>query len=739
MTPDGKLALDGPWQAAIADEGLRRRWLDLDDDTAGTGTDDPSAAWHEVHVPGHWRSHDAFSATDGPLLYRHRFETAGPGSGVEDRRWWLTLDGVFYQGDVWLDEAYLGDTEGYFFPHSFEVTGQITARREHLLGVEVACPPPANKAKKRAITGVFQHWDCLDPQWNPGGLWRPVQLHATGPVALRDLRVICRDATAERATLELSAALDTRVATTATVRTTVAGADLTRTHPLAAGENRVSWTITVADPPLWWPRALGEQPLVDVDVAVEAPQDPTRDGSPHQLSDRRRVRTGLRRVALRNWIWSVNGERIFVKGANQGPIRMALGEASPEDFSRDVRLALDAGLDLLRVHAHISRPELYQAADEAGLLLWQDFPLQWGYHRSIRRQAVRQAAKAVDLLGHHPSIALWCGHNEPLPLDVEPGTGADPRVVVAFARGQALPSWNRTVLDRAVKSALRAADPSRPVIAHSGALPHPPQLDGTDTHLYFGWYHGEERQIGALARAMPRLVRFVSEFGAQAVPSSDEFCEPQRWPDLDWDRLAARHALQKSQFDRYVPPERHATFASWRDATQAYQATVVRRHIEALRRLKYRPAGGFAQFCFADGFPGVTWSVLDHERVPKAGLQALADACQPVIVVADRLPPEVRHGDALALDVHVVSDLREPLEDAVVAARLSWDGEVEEWTWSGAVGADACVRVGTVSFVVPSGEGDLTLELTFTAPGHRASNSYAARRTGVWGARATGR
>ena len=90
----------------------------------------------------------------------------------------------------------------------------------------------------------------------------------------------------------------------------------------------------------------------------------------------------------------------------------------------------------------------------------------------------------------------------------------------------------------------------------------------------------------------PRMVRlFVSEFGAQAVPATADFCEPERWPDLDWARLGHNHALQKTLFDRHVPPADYATFDEWRAATQAYQATVVRRHIETLRRLKYRPDG----------------------------------------------------------------------------------------------------------------------------------------------------
>ena len=39
-----------------------------------------------------------------------------------------------------------------------------------------------------------------------------------------------------------------------------------------------------------------------------------------------------------------------------------------------------------------------------------------------------------------------------------------------------------------------------------------------------------------------------------------------------------------------------------------------------------------------------------------------------MIVVADRLPETVRPGDELALDVHVVSDLRTPIEGAEVEA-----------------------------------------------------------------------
>src|SRR5690606_36442084 len=126
-----------------------------------------------------------------------------------------------------------------------------------------------------------------------------------------------------------------------------------------------------------------------------------------------------------------------------------------------------------------------------------------------------------------------------------------------------------------------------------------------------------------------------------------DFMEPERWPDLDWDRLVHNHALQKRLLDCYVPPERCASFDEWRQATQEYQAVVIRHHVEALRRLKYRPTGGFLHFCLADGMPAVTWLVLDHERRPKLGYEALRAACAPVIVVADRLPDHLHPGEPL--------------------------------------------------------------------------------------------
>jgi hypothetical protein len=113
--------------------------------------------------------------------------------------------------------------------------------------------------------------------------------------------------------------------------------------------------------------------------------------------------------------------------------------------------------------------------------------------------------------------------------------------------------------------------------------------------------------------------------------------------------------------------------------------------------------------------------------VPKRGYEALAAACAPVVVVADRPASSYQPGERIALDVHVVNDLRQPLGGARLQARLSWaDGE-RTWLFEGDAGADSCERIGTVDATVPEGVSDgtmIALDLELTWPSGKAQNRY---------------
>jgi beta-mannosidase len=251
--------LSGVWRVQAADEDLRREFHEH-------GFDD--TAWVSTAVPGHWRSAPGLEDSDGPVLYRRAFDD--PGVVREDGRRWLHVDGLFSQGDVWLDGAYVGDTEGYFVPHAFEVTDLLGERGEHVLAIEASCSPVDEAEPKRSLTGAYQSSDHMRPGANPGGLWRPVRIVETGPITIRHGRVLCQDANDERAILAVRLVLDTVAARPARIHTVVAGVHHDLEQPLAAGENRVEWTVTVPDPVLWWPHSLGGQAQHDVRVEVYA-------------------------------------------------------------------------------------------------------------------------------------------------------------------------------------------------------------------------------------------------------------------------------------------------------------------------------------------------------------------------------------------------------------------------------------------------------------------------------------
>ncbi len=95
-----------------------------------------------------------------------------------------------------------------------------------------------------------------------------------------------------------------------------------------------------------------------------------------------------------------------------------------------------------------------------------------------------------------------------------------------------------------------------------------------------------------------------------------------------------------------------------------------------------------------------------------------------MLVVADPLPADVAPGDRIDLDVHVVSDRRDPIDFAVVDAVASWRGGRQRWRFGGPVPADDVVKVGRIRLEVPNAHGRSRFELTLTAGDITSHNRY---------------
>ena len=688
-------------------------------------------------MPGHWGQTAAFAEEDGPIMFRRRFRAEAPEPG---QRAWLRFDGVMSDAEVWLDGHHLGDIQVYFAGHGFDITEQLRAGtdladNEHVVAVEVSCAS-ADNGPKHSLSGSLQTGP-LAPPGSPGGIWQGVRIETTGPVAIKDSRLLCLRADENEAELQFRVVIDAAGAGRVRIDTSIVGPDGSTAggvavHDVASGENQLEWTSTIENPALWWPASLGDQPRYDVGIALRAagpeldddhdnpsvdgaePSEET-DGSRLTLSDRRHWRTGLRSVEVDDLTWKVNGHRIFVKGIAVGPHHRFLSSVEPKQFVDDVRAVRDAGLDLIRVHGHVTRQEFYEAADDLGVLIWQDLPLVGTYTTGARSVARSAARAAVDTYGHHPSIAVWCGHDEPNgpPLPT-PGTSQDPIAGIGRRLGRhLLPSWNRSVLDPLIRRELRSADPSRPVITRSGNLPNPIDFTGSDSHLWLGWRTGRPEDLSDLIKKWPRLGTFVGAIGAQSAAVKPWASDEPNW-----------QTAERGSFDRYIPRGAYADGESWALASQAYQADVIRAQIETVRRLKYNPTGGFCVVALFDAEISGGFGVLDAGRHPKPAFDILTDACRPVVVIADAPPTIVTPGQRLSLAVHAVSDLPSALGSVRVSARARLDGWSATRKWQGRLDADSCAFIGDLVFDVPDLTGALVIDLELEADDRLATNRY---------------
>ena len=229
-------------------------------------------------------------------------------------------------------------------------------------------------------------------------------------------------------------------------------------QPFAAGENQVEWTSTSTTP-----RCGGRAPS----ASSRSTTSPSRCRSTSEVSDRGPAH-GLRQVDVGAGL--LGQRRADLPQGRQLAARR--GRATGRRHRRRsaaTSVAASRPRPVPRPRPH-RRPESYDAADELGMLLWQDFPLQWGYARTFRAQA-STGPRGVDPLAHHPSIALWCAHDDPgaTELDGEPTRCPSVRRRSRPATADVEPQRARPLGEAGV----READPSRHVVAHSGVAPPP--------------------------------------------------------------------------------------------------------------------------------------------------------------------------------------------------------------------------------------------------------------------------
>src|SRR5262249_14982903 len=247
-------------------------------------------------------------------------------------------------------------------------------------------------------------------------------------------------------------------------------------------------------------------------------------------------------------------------------------------------------INAVRVHAHIEAQAFYQLCDEAGILVWQDFLLQWGYtdDEAFITEAERQARDMIALLYNHPSIIAWSLHNEP-PWDAS---------WMQYKYPDYTPTHNRS-LDNTLAERLSDADATRRLHPYSATSEHP----------WYGWYSGSWQDYGKPAREP-----LITEFGAQALPDLTSlrkiFSEEELWPESkeDWEKWEYHNFQKHETFDIAKVPQGQ-NIQEFIANTQHYQAHLLKYAAESYRRQKFHPVTSIFQFMFVEDWPSINWEL----------------------------------------------------------------------------------------------------------------------------------
>jgi len=566
--------------------------------------------------------------------------------------YFLEFHGVDYIADIWINNKYIGNHEGYFQIFDFDITKFLKDGKNNVI-VRVNSPlenyPENFSLHKTLLKGVFSHhdtrpggaWDPIGQDRNSGGIYGDIYLKAYKKYKFEKLK-ITPTIDGENANIEISfflKGLDKKAKSNffdfengfETSKNKKAKIEISPYNFSGKSyqfdkkiyidkENHLN--IILKNPKLWQTYDRGFPFLYKLTIKL----DDTKIEEVFGIRSIKKDEKG---------IFYLNGKPLFLKGTNYISSQY-LSEMDESAFRKDLNLMKDANINTIRVHAHIEPKIFYKLCDEMGFLVWQDYNLQWGYveDKNFNQKALNQAKDMVDQLYNHPSVFLFCIHNEP-PWD-------SPWMKWKYPDYN--PNQNK-VLDDMLYLVLTKYDRYHMFKKVSSNIEHP----------WYGWYSKKYTDYAKPSRAM-----IVSEFGAQALPDYKSLVKI-----VSVDYIFPKNnkkALKVWKYHNFQPDwtkkngiKMGKNIYEFIKNSQSYQKNLIKFAAEMLRIQKYKNVSAIYQFMFNEGWPSINWGIVDYYRNPKPGYFALKKAYEPVLPIAKF--------DGEKVEIYVVNDKLERFKD----------------------------------------------------------------------------
>lgn len=555
----------------------------------------------KIKVPVNWFLEGYDYA--GQAEYQRRFNI----KKIQDRKYYIVFKGVDYFTDVFINNKFVGKHEGYFQRFRFDVT-EFIKNGNNEIKVLVNSPKEDEVIwpdKKILIKGIFNHHDARPGSWdkktgqdkNTGGIWNSVYIEEVEKIEIEYVKItpILKEDGIWVVNSELFVNNYTGQIVESQFDIIISpynfkGKSFNKKEKifLKQGLNKINLFIELDSPQLWWTWDIGKPNLYKFIYKVKT--DICKDVFTEICGIREFKKS-------KDNFWYLNNKRLFLRGSNIIPTQW-LSEYTNEKIKKDIKLIKEANLNIIRVHAHVNREEFYKETDKQGIMVWQDFALQWSYDTSDKftNNAVSQIKDMVHLLYNRTSIVIWCCHNEP--------------------------SVNEKQLDPILEKKVREED----------AVRHIERASTFSQHYYPGWYYDYSPQNLYFDMLKVKKSFVISEYGAQALPCLSTlkkmFNEKELFPPN----------IEKWQYHDFQPEftfniakiKMGNSIEEFIENSQNYQAKIIKELTEFYRLCRYENINGILHFMFVECWPSITWAVVDYYRNPKKGYFALKEAMQPV-------------------------------------------------------------------------------------------------------------
>lgn len=388
------------WQFLRADEPKARS--PAFDSTNWETVTLPHSARIEALVAGsknhHWQ---------GVCWYRKSFPLP---ASVADKVILLRFDGAMNVAEVWVNGQVAGKFMGGYLPYVMDISALVKPAATNVVSVRL-------DNRDNPITGPKP---LADLDFNLySGLYRPAhliikdKLHITDPiladkVASGGVFITYPEVSATQATVRVQTHIQNADAKPREfrLRTTLldakgksAASFESKPTSLAADmDEEMVQELRVPQPQLWSPHSPY---LYRVRTELLAGRT---------VIDAEETRIGIRHIEMTKDGFRINGEKMFLRGANRHQAYPYLGNALSDAAQyRDARKIKEAGFDYVRLSHYPQSTAFLQACDELGLVVmnclmgWQYF----GKDPAFAELKYQESRQLIRRDRNHPSVILW--------------------------------------------------------------------------------------------------------------------------------------------------------------------------------------------------------------------------------------------------------------------------------------------------------------------------------------------